>query len=248
MIKKNKKKKQKNFFEKYKVAILAIVLSVTLSTLSTLAATTYLVNSKEVKYDNSTSGLRSDNVQDAIVELNNDATNYEAIMDRLDHINVFPVGSIYISVTNTNPSTYFGGTWVSFGTGRTLVGINTSDGDFNTVEKTGGAKTVTLATANLPSHTHSIPELSGTAASAGAHSHSISSSLEILSTGVGVWTNRAAAGNWEVFAYLSHSTGTAGAHTHTVTTNASTTGATGSGTAVSIMDPYITVYMWKRTA
>ena len=54
---------------------------------------------------------------------------------------MYPVGSIYISVKSTNPSSFFGGTWTAFGTGRTLVGINTSDTNFDTVEKTGGAAT-----------------------------------------------------------------------------------------------------------
>ena len=55
---------------------------------------------------------------------------------------MYPVGSIYMSTSSTNPSTYFGGTWVAWGSGRVPVGINTSDSNFNTVEKTGGASTV----------------------------------------------------------------------------------------------------------
>ena len=53
---------------------------------------------------------------------------------------VYPVGSIYMSVNSTNPSELFGGTWEAWGTGRVPVGINTSDTNFNTVEKTGGYK------------------------------------------------------------------------------------------------------------
>ena len=64
---------------------------------------------------------------------------------------VYPVGSIYISVKSTNPSSFFGGTWTAFGTGRTLVGINTSDTNFDTVEKTGGTATHTLTTTEMPS-------------------------------------------------------------------------------------------------
>lgn len=61
----------------------------------------------------------------------------------------FPIGSVYISVVNTNPSTWFGGTWVQFGQGKTLVGVNTSDTDFKTVKKTGGSK-------SLQKHNHSL--------------------------------------------------------------------------------------------
>lgn len=52
----------------------------------------------------------------------------------------YPVGSIYLSVNNTNPSKWFGGTWEQIAKGRTLVGIDTSQTEFNTVKKTGGSK------------------------------------------------------------------------------------------------------------
>lgn len=69
---------------------------------------------------------------------------------------VYPVGSIYMSVKATNPGTLFGGTWVAIAQGRTLVGVNTSDNDFKTPEKTGGEKTHTLTVAEMPSHSHTI--------------------------------------------------------------------------------------------
>lgn len=53
----------------------------------------------------------------------------------------YPIGSIYLSVNDTNPSNWFGGTWEQISKGRTLVGVDTSDTDFNTVKKTGGEKT-----------------------------------------------------------------------------------------------------------
>ena len=77
---------------------------------------------------------------------------------------VYPVGSVYTSVNNVNPSSLFGGTWVSFASGRTLIGVDTAQTEFNTVQKTGGEKTHTLTTTEIPSHTHmmigtrSIPE------------------------------------------------------------------------------------------
>jgi hypothetical protein len=70
---------------------------------------------------------------------------------------IYPVGSIYISTSSTNPGTTFNrGTWEAFATGRTLVGIDTSQSEFNTVEETGGAKTHTLTINEIPAHTHGI--------------------------------------------------------------------------------------------
>lgn len=52
----------------------------------------------------------------------------------------YPVGSIYLSVNNTNPSKWFGGKWEQIAKGRTLVGVDISQTEFNTVKKMGGSK------------------------------------------------------------------------------------------------------------
>lgn len=154
---------------------------------------------------------------------------------------MYPVGSIYMSVTNTNPSTYFGGTWVAWGAGRVPVGINTADGNFNTVEKTGGASTVTLTATQIPSHTHAKGTLA--TASAGAHTHNIQNQKAAWGTSS---SNRvlidAISGYTEV---TNKATTSAGAHTHTIS---GSTAATGGGGAHSNLQPYIVCYMWKRTA
>lgn len=67
---------------------------------------------------------------------------------------VYPVGSIYISINSNNPSSFFGGTWVAFGSGKTLVGLDGSQTEFNVVEKIGGSKTHTLSVPEMPQHTH----------------------------------------------------------------------------------------------
>lgn len=85
----------------------------------------------------------------------NDLQNKPTIPTIANILNsVYPVGSIYTSVSNANPGLTFGGTWVAFGAGKTLVGVDTSDADFNTVQKTGGEKTHTLTIAEMPSHNH----------------------------------------------------------------------------------------------
>lgn len=65
-----------------------------------------------------------------------------------------PIGSIEINISGANPSTYLGGTWIAWGSGKVPVGVNTSDTEFNTVEKTGGSK-------YLQSHNHNIWQAAG---------------------------------------------------------------------------------------
>ena len=99
-------------------------------------------------------------------------------------------------------------------------------------------------------HTHSV---SGTAASNGAHTHSMN---KLWSNGSGKETAYTMQSNRVL---TTRSTASAGAHTHTVSGTAASNGAhthTVSGTAASQgvdatgknMPPYLAVYMWKRTA
>ena len=67
---------------------------------------------------------------------------------------VHPVGSIYMTMDSQNPSTLFGGTWVRWGEGRVPVGVSANDSDFGTVEKTGGEKKHQLTTNEMPMHRH----------------------------------------------------------------------------------------------
>lgn len=68
-------------------------------------------------------------------------------------LEIYPVGSIYISTTSTNPGDYLGGKWESYAQGRTLVGTGTSDRTF-TAGQTGGESAHTLSIAEMPSHNH----------------------------------------------------------------------------------------------
>jgi hypothetical protein len=83
----------------------------------------------------------------------------------------YPVGAIFTTTVNYADSAAVvaaigGTTWVAFGGGRVLVGVDSSDTDFDTAEETGGAKTPntgshTLTTSEIPSHTHTINQVSG---------------------------------------------------------------------------------------
>ena len=100
---------------------------------------------------------------------------------------VYPVGSIYTSVVATNPSTFFGGQWNPFGQGKVMIGVDSTDTDFDTVENTGGAKTHTLITDEIPSHTHSmsIENASGTGSTGSSNGASSFSTVNTSATGGG---------------------------------------------------------------
>ena len=74
---------------------------------------------------------------------------------------LYPIGSIYMSIQDTNPSVFFGGTWERIAKGKTLVGVDENDADFNASSKTGGEKTHTLTVDELPSHNHRATEQEG---------------------------------------------------------------------------------------
>lgn len=138
----------------------------------------------------------------------------------------YPVGSIYISTSGTNPGSTYGGTWVEYGKGRTLVGVNSSDSDFNKVEKIGGEKKHTLTIYEMPEHDHGQ-----------------------LITGYSEWGSKVISGyvlnfNSTVISNLG-AVQTTLANTSTAYTNITSTGDDG---AHNNLQPYITVYMWKRTA
>jgi microcystin-dependent protein len=156
----------------------------------------------------------------------------------------WPVGSVFISVVATNPATLLGlGTWAALAAGRMLVGFSAGDADFDTVEETGGAKTHTLTTAEMPVHTH-VQD---------AHNHAVTDS------GHTHLTQRypTATGGSSGFTIDTSMSGTLA--DNTLPTKSATTGLTvnnatavnqnaGSGSAHNNMPPYLVVYMWKRTA
>ncbi len=156
---------------------------------------------------------------------------------------MYPVGSIYMSTKSTNPSTYFGGTWVAWGSGRVPVGINTSDSNFNAVEKTGGASAVTLTASQMPSHTHTFTGSSTTTNSAGGHTHNIGRDTDGGSGSSRYTVHKAGASG----AQGTSPTSSAGAHTHTLTPKGKNAN-TGGGGSHTNLQPYIVCYMWKRTA
>lgn len=96
---------------------------------------------------------------------------------------IYPVGSLYLSITNTDPSVYFGGTWERFGKGRVLLGVNEHTDKFSESELTDGEKTHTLTTNELPKHQHAIRYIADTVKSAST-SFPLTSSGAMTGSGV----------------------------------------------------------------
>lgn len=67
---------------------------------------------------------------------------------------LYPIGSIYMSIQDTNPSAFFGGTWERIAKGKTLVGVDENDSDFDASSKTGGEKEHILTIDEIPEHSH----------------------------------------------------------------------------------------------
>jgi len=149
-----------------------------------------------------------------------DLSPYIRKADLLNYL--YPVGSIRVSTSSTNPGTYLGGTWTQWGAGRVPVGVDTSQTEFSTVEKTGGAKTHTLTVAQMPSHTHS-----GSSGNAEGNQGFYN-------------TFNGRVGYAVELTYKPNGGANIGESTETL--------ATGGGGAHNNLQPYITCYLWKRTA
>lgn len=142
---------------------------------------------------------------------------------------VYPVGSIYMSVNNTNPATLFGfGTWEQIKDTFLL-----SAGDTYTAGATGGEATHTLIESEMPSHIHD-------ARTATINGGWTGNSGDMLNRRLNAYFED---NQYRSFSYDARSNL---AHIERVTTG--DTSATGGGQAHNNMPPYLVVYMWKRTA
>lgn len=187
---------------------------------------TYLQNEVKPK-------TTADNV--AFTKADGTAISVQEMLSAMSSV-LHPVGSIYMSINQPNPGELFGGIWEAWGAGRVPVGVDSTQTEFDTKEKTGGSKTHThstsgheLTVAEMPSHKHSIA-ISGTTLDV-AYAYSGVNGPDYWRMSFGLKS--------QVSSNLGMTltnTGSGNSHTH---------GNTGSK---SSMQPYITCYMWKRIA
>lgn len=194
-------------------------------------------------------------VVDSLSTATNDRTNAPSIHAVREAVNnnwlsIYPVGSIYMSVNNVNPSTIFGGTWQQI-KDRFLL----SSGDTYISGNTGGSATNTLSVNNLPSHKHQYSKAGGTnqttliLGTMPKHHH-IYSKYEnkvTINNGTGsavtdVWRGETGGNTFDTG-------GETASHAHTlVYDQTGDTTNVGSGQAVNNMPPYLVVNVWVRTA
>lgn len=168
-----------------------------------------------------------------------EAVHNDELLDK-----VYPVGAIYLSTINTDPSVLFGGEWERIEDCFLLAG-----GSKWQPGSTGG-----YADAQLPTHKHTA---TGTSSSAGGHTHPISSSGAHVHSMNNIWSdgsgsksaytlsskrklmtrNTASAGSH------THSMSSAGAHTHPINITVANAGAAATN---KNLPPYLSVYVWKR--
>lgn len=154
------------------------------------------------------------------VEENEIAQTYEEVANKtgknITLLDIYPIGSIYMSTNGINPSSLFGGEWENYGQGRTLVGVGTSDKEFKENE-TGGESSHTLTIEEMPSHRHNY-----------------SISTYSTTTECSSNTNEAVVKGYKKF----------GTYTGEITNK--TMSDIGGSQSHNNLQPYITCYMWRR--
>lgn len=186
-----------------------------------------LLDNNKIKYTIARLGDSNDYTNEELYQMINDLKNdiktlSSQITNNTTSGNIFlksyPVGSIYISTSSENPGNIYGGTWEEYGKGRTLVGVDSSDSDFSTVEKLGGEKSHTLTIDEMLSHSHRFKNGEYDAISI------------LYDDGSNKWYGIPINNGFTFSSKEFQINDTGGSQTH------------------NNLQPYITTYMWKRTA
>lgn len=152
---------------------------------------------------------------------------------------IYPVGSIYLSTNNVSPTTFLGGTWERI-RDRFLL----SAGDTYASGSTGGEASTTLTTSHIPKHTHGSKSLTGNAI-LGASIVKNTAAGALIDKTSGIFRSN---GYTSTICYVDSKATTGSAVTSLTVDATHEHTSVGGGQAHNNMPPYLTVYMWKRTA
>ena len=180
-------------------------------------------DAEDLKTENKSLKSSNEDLKESIKNLSDNGIGSITALNK-----IYPVGSIYVSTTLKNVEDVeklLGGKWESYGDGKVLRGTIGTSG------QTGGMSNVSLTTANLSEHSHSYTPAGSVTLSNTTHTHTVTAKGTVASTFTG---SSITTGNNSKTPSASF-TGTA-----------SSTENTGGNTAFSVLDPYITVYMYKR--
>lgn len=158
-------------------------------------------------------------------------------LDIISFNQIYPVGAIYMSTVSTNPATLFKiGNWEALPAGRVLLAQGTSTWGVNySAGGTGGEDKHTLTVSESASHNHT-----GSATTSGStHTHALTMQASHGESGNGGVPRFSDGDVWSP--YKTQNLSAAGEHSHAITIHNS-----GGGQAHNNMQPYLSVYMWKR--
>lgn len=189
-----------------------------------------------------TENLENGRVEQADTILSNN--EYKSFVDAFVQeclLKIYPVGSIYMCAEYKNPKDFLGGTWEEWGQGRVPVGVDPLDTDFKDAGNTGGEKTHALNVSEMPSHNHEGTYTDPTSQTTGK----LDDNGEYPNTKYSVHYDVTESGT----RYVETSSGAVVPiplsnvieSIHGVYPN-------GGSQAHNNLQPYITCYMWKRTA
>ena len=160
-------------------------------------------------------------------------------LDIISFDQIYPIGAIYMSTVSTNPATLFKiGNWEALPAGRVLLAQGTSTWGVNySAGSTGGEDKHTLTVSESAPHNHT-----GSATTSGStHTHALTMQASHGKSGNGGVPRFSDGDIWS--GYKTQNLSAAGEHSHAITINNS-----GGGQAHNNMQPYLSVYMWKRTS
>ena len=225
-----------------KIIIGIIIGGIIFGSVGVYAGTKFYANDVSVNVPTGSNLGSNASLQNSLDELYSIADKYDELKSEISSMidKIYPVGSIYISTSIASTSDVakkFGGTWESYGSGRTIIGAGTGVDSNNLsknfkVNETGGEYTHTLSINEMPSHTHIQ----------NPHSHSIGFDLG-YNNYIGLNSGSVEP---DISIYFSNPVKGGRSYTMIAHSQTATNKYTGGDKSHNNIQPYITVYMYKR--